>query len=279
MFDLSDPLLSVSGLKDILQRPDVKTVDASWWLDGLNARADFDARRIGKAVFFDLDAVSDHDTSLPHMLPDANRFAKAAGALGLKETDTIVVYDQQGLFSAARVWWMLRLMGARKAVVLNGGLPAWKAAGLPLETGQPVIPAPTHFHAEPDLSAVATLHDVSEALRGDSQIVDARGAARFGGTAPEPRPGMRSGHMPGATNLPYLELLKSDGKMKSGPEIEAAFRKVGVDLDLPVITTCGSGVTAAILTLGLAVMGKSSRLYDGSWAEWGGREDTPVRTA
>lgn len=276
MINLAEPLISTDQLAAVIKRSDVKLVDASWWLDGRDARADHFKERLPGAVFFDLDAISDHSSSLPHMLPTAEDFAKDAGALGLSEKDHIVVYDSQGLFSAARVWWMFRLFGAKRAVVLDGGLPKWKAEGRPTETGPFAPPAPNLFSETSLQDSVAILADVKDALNSQTQILDARGAPRFNGSAAEPRAGVRSGHMPGALNLPYTQLLNPDKTMKGGTALETAFQTVGLDMNRPVITSCGSGVTAAILTLGLAVLGKSSRLYDGSWSEWGSRNDTPV---
>lgn len=272
------PLISTDELARIIDQPDVRLIDASWWLDGRDARADFERERVGSAVFFDLDGISDLDSPLPHMLPSAEHFAKAAGQLGIRETDTIVVYDHQGLFSAARVWWMFRLMGAQRVAVLDGGFPKWKAEGRAVEVSSPQASSPVTFKAIYDGDAVASLEDVRAALGSPTQILDARGAGRFNAKVPEPRPGMRGGHMPGALNLPFDHLLNADKTMKSGPALEAAFQEVGLDLNRPVITTCGSGVTAAILTLGLHLLGKSARLYDGSWSEWGSREDTPIET-
>ena len=271
-------LISTEQLARIIDRPDVRLIDASWWLDGRDAKADFQRERIGNAVFFDLDGISDHGSALPHMLPSAEQFAQAVGQLGIRETDTIVIYDHQGLFSAARVWWMFRLMGAQHVAVLDGGFPKWKIEGRAVETSAPQSPSPATFTASPRLEAVAGIDDVRSSLGSQTQLLDARGSARFHAKVPEPRPGMRGGHMPGALNLPFDRLLNADKTMKGGPELEAAFQEVGLDLNRPVITTCGSGVTAAILTLGLHLLGKSARLYDGSWSEWGSREDTPIET-
>ncbi|GAW39875.1 3-mercaptopyruvate sulfurtransferase [Brevundimonas sp. SH203] len=270
-------LISVEDLAAQLGRPNLRIVDASWHLDGRDARADFEQAHIPGAVFFDLDAVSDHDTALPHMMPTPAAFAEAVGALGVAADDRIVIYDTAGLFSAARVWWMFRTMGARDVRVLDGGLPLWREQGHPVAQGA-AHPEQARFDAVATPGVVAALDDVRTALDGGAQVIDARGAARFSGQAAEPRPGVRSGHMPGALNLPFGQLLDPDGRMKRGEALQRAFVDAGVDLNKPAITTCGSGVTAAILTLGLAELGKTSRLYDGSWSEWGGRADTPVQT-
>lgn len=279
MMNIDNPLITTDELAAIIAEPDVKIVDASWWLDGRDAAADYVTQRIAGAVFFDIDANSDPDSSLPHMLPDAEVFARIAGQLGLSQTDLIVIYDQQGLFSAARVWWMFRLMGADRAVVLDGGLPKWITEGRQIESGPAPSPAPAVFVATPHTGAVADLAQVKAAIGTEAQILDARGAARFLAQVPEPREGVRSGHMPGALNLPFGELLQADKTLKSGEALAEAFARAGYDPSRPVITSCGSGVTAAILTLGLALMGKRARLYDGSWSEWGSRHDTPIEPA
>ena len=273
------PLISTTELADRLGEPALRIVDASWHLDGRDSRADFEQARIPGALFFDLDAVSDHTTDLPHMLPTAAAFAEAVGAMGIAETDTVVVYDTLGLVSAARVWWMFRVMGATDVRVLDGGLPQWRAEGRPVDTGPAPLPSQAPFEARLDPTAVATRADIAGVSRTGDQILDARSAGRFAGTAPEPRPGLRGGHMPGAQSLPFVALLNPDSTLKRGHALEAAFADAGIDAARPVITTCGSGVTAAILTLGLAELGRPSRLYDGSWAEWGGRDDTQVITA
>lgn len=270
-------LISTEDLAARLGEPGLRIVDGSWHLDGRDARSDFQQAHIPGAVFFDLDAVSDRDSPLPHMMPSPQSFAASVGALGIGNEDRIVVYDTAGLFSAARVWWMLKTMGAKHVQVLDGGLPRWVAQGHTVQTGGSEAVA-TYFEAADPGESVASLDDVRDARSQGVQVVDARGAARFSGQAAEPRPGVRGGHMPGALNLPYGRLLNEDGTMKRGSALKQAFTEAGVDIDRPIVTTCGSGVTAAILTLGLAELGRSSRLYDGSWSEWGAREDTPVET-
>ena len=275
---MRSPLITPDELAALLDDPQLKIVDASWRLDGSDARADFARRRLPGAVFFDLDAVSDQRSDLPHMLPSAEVFGEAAGSLGIARDDRLVIYDEAGLFSAPRVWWTFRLMGADRVQVLDGGLPAWLAGGHPVDDGPPTTPTPTEFAAKRRPGQVADLPMVLSALTGEAQIVDARPATRFSGQAAEPRPGLRSGHMPGALNLPFKSVIGEDGVMLRGQALEARFTEAGVDLDRPILTSCGSGVTAAVLTLALAELGRDSVLYDGSWAEWGGRDDTPVAT-
>jgi len=270
-------LISPDDLARDLGAPDLRIVDGSWHLDGRDARAGFEQARIPGAVFFDLDTVSDHTTDLPHMLPTAAAFAEAVGALGISATDRIVVYDTIGLFSAARVWWTFRLMGAQDVRVLDGGLPRWRAEDRPMETGPARPPAPVRFDAVKRQGAVADMPTVLAALGGDAQIVDARPAARFTGDAPEPRPGLRSGHMPGALNLPFKAVLDDSGRLLPASDLRARFIAAGVTFDRPIITSCGSGVTAAVLTLALAELGQDSALYDGAWAEWGSKTDSPIQ--
>lgn len=272
------PLISPVEAAACLNAQDVRVVDASWSLDGEDRRPDFERARLPGAVFFDLEASSDPGSGLPHMLPSPADFADRMGRLGLTETDRIIIYDSVGLWSAPRVWWMLRVMGANRAVVLDGGLPAWLAAGLPVESGPAAEPPRTRFRARLAAGRLAARADVEKALRTGELVVDARPRPRFTGEAAEPRLGLRSGHMPGAVNLPYAGLLTPAGTLKSDDQLRMAFAHAGVDLERPITTTCGSGVTAAVITLALERLGIGSRLYDGSWAEWGAADGGEVRT-
>ena len=271
-------LISPDELAGHLGKPGLSVVDASWYLPAQKrlAEPEFETAHIPGAVFFDQDAIVDPASSLPHTLPAAADFGAAVGRLGIRETDTIVVYDGMGLFSAPRVWWMFRAYGAKDVRILDGGFPAWQAGNHPVETGK-VSPEPVTFEASFDADAVATLDEMRQVVDdGALQVVDARPADRFAGDAAEPRPGVRAGHMPGARNLPFLQLAEN-GRLKSPEELRAAFAAAGVDPDAPVVTSCGSGVTAAVLNLALETLGsRQHRLYDGSWTEWGGATDTPV---
>ena len=271
-------LVTTEWLAEHLRDRNFAVVDGSYALPTLqrDVQAEYRAGHIPGAVFFDIEAISDHSTELPHMLPGATQFGEAVGALGIGDGDTVVVYDSAGLYSAARVWWTFRIFGARNVLILDGGLPKWTAEGRPLEKGDVKRP-PKKFTAEMNVGPVAMLADVRMALTSEgAQVVDARSAEQFSGKAPEPRPGLRSGHMPGSLNVPYSRLVEN-GRLLPRERIQAAFVEAGVDLDKPIITTCGSGLTAAILTLALESIGREPKgLYDGSWAEWGSRPDLAV---
>ncbi len=278
---IADPLVTTAWLADNLDAPDLKVVDASWYFpqEQRDAQAEYAAAHSPGAVFFDIDDIADDTTDLPHMLPDAVKFSARVRRLGLGDGSRIVVYDQLGLRSAARVWWTFRVMGHQDVFVLDGGLPKWIAEGRRVEDIPPP-PRERHFTARFDGGLVRGVDQVRKAIEtGEAQIVDARPAARFSGEAPEPRAGLRGGHMPGAFSVPSSALLAPDGTVLGKDRLEALFTSAGVDLDRPIITSCGSGITAAMLALALARLGRwRAPVYDGSWAEWGGRDDTPVVT-
>ena len=280
----SDPqlLVSTEWLAAHLSAPDLRILDASWHLpgSGRDARAEYAAEHIPGSLFFDIDEISDEKSPLPHMLPSTVKFASRVKKMGIGDGMGIVVYDTAGLYSAARVWWTFRVMGHADVAVLNGGLKKWKAEGRPVSSEPPPARTPRHFTPRFYASLVRDLDDMKALLaNGAAQIADARGAGRFSGSEPEPRPGLRSGHMPGARNVPYTMLLNDDGTLKTAGELREVFQARGVDPMKPVVTTCGSGVTAAILSLGLALLGQpEAGLYDGSWAEWGQDNGLPVKT-
>jgi thiosulfate/3-mercaptopyruvate sulfurtransferase len=276
----SQNLVSTEWLAAHLYDRDLAVVDGSWYLPAMNRDGfkEYQAAHIPGAVFFDIDEISDHGVGLPHMLPPPDAFALHMRRLGIGDDTRIVVYDGSGVFSAARVWWTFRVFGAKKVFLLEGGFPKWRAEGRPVEAGT-TNPTPAKFTAKFDAKLVADLDRVEQALKsGAVQVVDVRPAARFRGEAPEPRAGVRSGHMPGSKNLPFTELI-ADGTLAPPEKIRAALAAGGVDPDRPVITSCGSGVSAAILWLALDSIGKPPQaLYDGSWADWGSRADKPVAT-
>ncbi len=280
MADQSPFVIDAGWLESRLGTPGLSIVDASWYLPAQkrDAKAEYEAGHIPGALFFDQDIVVDPDSTLPHTLPHPQVFARHAGSMGISADDTIVVYDGPGFFSAPRVWWMFRVMGVFQAYILDGGLDRWKKEGRPL-TDEPTKVAPNVFHVDFDASRVASLVDMKTLVaEGGAQIADARSPGRFAGTDPEPRPGVRSGHIPGARNVPAASLSR-DGSLLPLDELRAAIEKAGIDLGQPIVTSCGSGVTAAVITLALESLGhKDNRLYDGSWTEWGGRSDTPVET-
>jgi len=275
-------LVSVEWLAQHVHEPDIRIIDASWYLPqiGFDAAGQFEVAHIPNAVFFDQEEVVDKTSTLPHTLPNPRGFATHVGALGISEKDRIIVYEREGYFAAPRVWWLFRIMGATQVYVLDGGLKGWQQAGYEI-TDQPTLITPAIFMPNFYAQAVVNLAEMREIVaNGEVQIVDARGAGRFSGAESEPRPGMRAGHMPGARNLPYPQLQQHDGTLKSLPELRAAFDKAGIGVNKPVVTSCGSGVTAAILTLALQALGNDDvRLYDGSWSEWGSLPDTDIVSA
>ncbi|WP_406871708.1 3-mercaptopyruvate sulfurtransferase [Aminobacter sp. P9b] len=280
MSDKSAFVIDADWLEKRLGTPGLSIVDASWYMPAQkrDARAEYDAAHIPGAVFFDQDLVVDPDSTLPHTLPSPSLFARFAGSMGISADDTIVVYDGPGFMAAPRVWWMFRIMGVFQVYILDGGFERWKAAGRPV-TAEPTKTAPGVFHVDYDASKIVSLAEMRKIVdTGSAQVADARSAGRFEGTDPEPRAGLRSGHMPGARSVPS-GTLSENGELLPLDRLQATLEAAGIDLSKPVVTSCGSGVTAAVIALALQSLGHGDvRLYDGSWTEWGGMSDTPVVT-
>jgi thiosulfate/3-mercaptopyruvate sulfurtransferase len=274
------PVVSTAWLGEHLGEPGLRVIDATWYLPTLqrDARAEFREAHVPGAVYFDIDVIADRETGLPHMLPDATTFGEAVGALGIADGDRIVVYGGKYLSASARVWWTFRVFGHERVAVLDGGFPRWREEGRPVESGE-ARPAAGRFTARFRPELVASLDDVRRNLETHRmQVLDARSAGRFAGTEPEPRPGLRGGHIPGSLSLPYDRLFRrEDATLLPAGDLRRLFEDARVEPGRPVVTTCGSGVTACVLALGLQLVGRHDvAVYDGSWTEWGGRADVPV---
>jgi thiosulfate/3-mercaptopyruvate sulfurtransferase len=275
------PLVDTEWLARHLGTSDLRVIDATWYLPHLrrDARAEFAQAHIPGAVYFDIDEIADRQSPLPHMLPSPEVFARAVGALGIGDGDRVVAYGGANLIASARAWWMFRVFGHDRVAVLDGGMPRWRAETRPLTADAPV-PSARRFTARFQAALVADLGRVRASVGpGGEQVLDARSHGRFRAMEPEPRAGLRGGHVPGSFNLPYDRLVGEGGTLLPATALRAAFDAAGIDLDAPVIATCGSGVSAAVLALGLYVLGRpEASVYDGSWTEWGGRDDTPIET-